>query len=69
MDIGEKIRLKVKEEVFVDTSPAGPTVGNTSDANTLVETKRKIPYMIKVWDFDNWFSDLMFNCLDNCRER
>jgi len=51
MDVGEKIRFKVKEEIFVDTSPPGPTssnVGATGDPNSLQENQRKTPYMIKV---------------------
>ena len=61
MEIGEKIRLKVKEEVFFDTSPAGPTVGNTTattsdGSQAMIETKRKTPYLIKVLDYYlNWF--------------
>ena len=54
MDIGEKIRFKVKEKLFVDTSPAGPTAATTSsDGNTLSENKRKIPFLIHV--FLIWF--------------
>ncbi|CAG2111296.1 unnamed protein product, partial [Medioppia subpectinata] len=52
MDIGEKVRFKVKEEVFVDTSPVGPTAAASSvvasgDSNSLGDNKRKIPFLIK----------------------
>ncbi|CAG2163996.1 unnamed protein product [Oppiella nova] len=46
MDIGEKIRFKVKEELFTDTSPAGPTAA-ANESTALSENKRKIPYLIK----------------------
>lgn len=41
MDVGEKIRFKVKEEIFKDTSPPGPTTTNE------VEAHRKVPYFLK----------------------
>ncbi|XP_054160729.1 DNA-directed RNA polymerase III subunit RPC8-like [Oppia nitens] len=51
MDIGEKIRFKVKEELFVDTSPSGPTstsnISGGDNTNTVTDNKRKIPYLIK----------------------
>lgn len=47
MDVGEKIRFKVKEEIFVDTSPPGPT-GTTSEITNNADIQRKVPYLIKV---------------------
>ncbi len=46
MDVGEKIRFKVKDEVFVDTSPPGPTTSTVSssiDPNNLQENQWKTP--------------------------
>ena len=49
MDIGEKIRFRVKEEIFTDTSPPGPTgIGPTDPSSG--DNQRRIPYMIKVID-------------------
>ncbi|KAI1278076.1 DNA-directed RNA polymerase III subunit RPC8 [Halotydeus destructor] len=42
MDVGERIRFKVKEELFKDTSPPGPT----NDAMS-ADQQRKTPYQIK----------------------
>jgi hypothetical protein len=54
MDVGEKIRFKVKDEVFLDTSPPGPTTSTVSssiDPNNLQENQRKTPYLIIVCIF------------------
>ena len=54
MDIGETVRFKVKEEVFTDTSPPGPTSTNQdiyqpsgSVDKPATERQRRIPYLIK----------------------
>lgn len=49
MEVGETIRFKVKEEVFTDTLPIGPSnVNNTSTSYEPNEiAQRRIPYLIK----------------------
>jgi DNA-directed RNA polymerase subunit E'/Rpb7 len=42
MDIGEKIRFKVRDEVFRDTSPAGPSRPEIAAE----DRKKKVPYSI-----------------------
>lgn len=52
MDVGEIVRFKVKEEVFTDTSPPGPTPVITDiyspSTSEKPEGQRRIPYLIKV---------------------
>lgn len=43
MDVGEKIRFKVREEVFKDTSPSGPS---SAEIHATVDRIRKVPYSI-----------------------
>ncbi|RWS04254.1 DNA-directed RNA polymerase III subunit RPC8-like protein [Dinothrombium tinctorium] len=43
MDKEEMIRFKVKEEIFTDTSPPGPS----TSAGTVEESQKRIPYLIK----------------------
>lgn len=53
MEVGETIRFKVKEELFTDTLPAGPSSlnVNTPSTGTHQETvevaQRRIPYLIR----------------------
>jgi len=42
MEVGEKIRFQVKEEIFKDTWPQGPTTEQSA-----ADTTRKVPYCIK----------------------
>ena len=42
MEVGEKIRFKVREETFKDTSPAGPSRPETAAE----DRKKKVPYSI-----------------------
>lgn len=55
MEVGETIRFKVKEELFTDTLPAGPSSApsnisapSTSGTHETVEiAQRRIPYLIR----------------------
>lgn len=46
MEVGEIIKFKVKEDIFTDTLPLGPTGTNTTNETTEI-TQRRIPYLIK----------------------
>lgn len=46
MEVGEKIRFKVKEEVFKDTSPSGPS-GKTDTTTAGADDRlKKAPYSL-----------------------
>lgn len=45
MEVGETIKFKVKEELFTDTLPTGPTTTNSYEMNEV--DQRRIPYLIK----------------------
>ncbi|XP_074596010.1 RNA polymerase III subunit H [Brevipalpus obovatus] len=53
MDVGETVRFKVKEEVFTDTSPGGPTStsldthAQSTSEGLPVDNQRRTPYLIK----------------------
>lgn len=42
MEVGERIRFKVREEVFRDTSPSGPSMTDVAADDRL----KKVPYSL-----------------------
>ena len=55
MEVGETIRFKVKEEIFTDTLPVGPSNVNLNASNPSTSAhfdsteivQRRVPYLIK----------------------